>query len=612
MINTKCPECSARFYVSEELVAKKVVRFRCRKCGGTITVDGSRSDDGAETASPTEGADDMLLSRYPPAPAPADGGKGAQPGTLRPPGMLSPVVDHGQPAQVTDQPEKKSSVAVRGNGKGKSGEAEADVSKVVALRQPAPRASEPKIKQDKPKDVKKASVVKPQPVKPANKVTDADGEPTTEWTKSSAYDPKDAPPSSKPRLSRVSMDLGSVFEMPKDEEDVEVPMDVEHAPAFEEEIEPEPMSVMPSSVEPVSLDPDTLAPDPVAKPTPPPVPVGAGPRIKPPPPKPRNLDRPSSARVDISAAMSRMDERISDPPNEFFAPVTMPVNILGDPPPAEPAPPSEKPAKKQSALAPALAVPEPLVRPATEPAQPSSGRGLYIGLGVVGLALVLGVGYFAMRGDESGAGPVAVGPDPAPIENPSEPVRTAAVEPPAAVTAAADTTAAPTAQPEPSTVATATAKPSTEPTSEPTRDTTSSLVAPTGTTTAASPATTAPTATAPTATAAATKPATTATTPAPPPPGEGGGAPFDKGAAAASIGALKGAAQGCKQPDGPQGNASVSITFAPSGRVTVAMVNGPPFAGTPVGGCIASTFRRASVPPFSGSNVTVRTTVPIF
>jgi len=605
MINTKCPECSARFYVSEELVAKKVVRFRCRKCGGTITVDGSRTDDGAETASPTEGADDMLLSRYPPAPAPADGGKGVQPGTLRPPGMLSPAVDDGRPAKLSDQPEQKSSVAARGNGKGKSGEAEADVSKVVALKQPAPRASEPKIKQDKPKDVKKASDVKPQPVKPAHKVADTDDEPTTEWTKSPAFDRKDAPPSSKPRLSRVSMDLGSVFEMPKDEEDVEVPMGVEHAPAFEEEIEPEPLSVMPSSVEPVSLDPDTLAPDPVAKPTPPPVPVGAGPRIKPPPPKPRNLDRASSGRVDISAAMSRMDERISDPPNEFFAPVTMPVNIL-----EEPAPPSEKPAK-QPALAPALAVPEPIVRPSAEPAQPSSGRGLYIGLGVVGIALVLGVGYFAMRGDETGTGPVAAGPDPAPIENPSAPVRTA-VEPTVAVTAAADTTAAPTAQPDPSAVATATAKPSTEPTADPTRDTTSSLVAPAGTTTAAPPATTAPTATAPTAAAATTKPATTATTPAPPPPGEGGGAPFDKGAAAASIGALKGAAQGCKKPDGPQGNASVSITFAPSGRVTVATVNGPPFAGTPVGGCIAATFRGASVPPFSGSNVTVRTTVPIF
>jgi predicted Zn finger-like uncharacterized protein len=601
MINTKCPECSARFYVSEELVAKKVVRFRCRKCGGTITVDGTRSDDGAESASPTEGADDMLLSRYPPAPAAAEG-KGAKPGTLRPTGMLGPA-DDGRPAQLPEQPKAKSISVVGGNGKGKSVEAETEVSKVVELKKP--RASEPKLKQDKdkPKDVKS------QPVKPANKVADADGEPTTEWTKSSAYDPKDAPPSSKPRLSRVSMDLGSVFEVPKDEEDVEVPMDVEHAPAFEEEIEPEPLSVMPSSIEPVSLDPDTLAPDPVAKPKPPPAPVGAGPKIKPPPPKPRNLDRPSSARVDISAAMSRMDERISDPPNEFFAPVSMPVNILEDPSSAAPAPPSEKPANKQPVLAPAFAVPEPIVRPSAEPDQPSSGRGLYIGLGVVGLALVLGVGYFAMQGDENGAGPVVTGPDPAPIETPSEPARTATVEPTAAVTATPDTTAA--AQPEPSTVATATAKPSTDPTSEPTRDTTSSLVAPSGTTTAAPPATTAPTATAPTA-AAATTPATTATTPAPPPPGEGGGAPFDKGAAAASIGALKGAAQGCKKPDGPQGNASVSITFAPSGRVTVATVNGPPFAGTPVGGCIAATFRRASVPPFSGSNVTVRTTVPIF
>ncbi len=606
MINTKCPECSARFYVSEELVAKKVVRFRCRKCGGTITVDGTRSEDDAEKASPTEGADDMLLSRFPPAPSSVEGGKAPTPGTLRPPGMLSPVADEGRPAQLPDQLEKKPSAAAGSNGKGKPADATADVSKVIAVKQPAPRASQPKIKQDKPKDLKKPSDVKPQPAKPANKAADADGEPTTEWTKSSAYDPKDAPPSSKPRLSRVSMDLGSVFEMPKDEEDVEIPMDVEHAPVFEEEIEPEPLSVMPSSVEPVSLDPDMLAPDPVVKPAPPPVPMGAGPRIKPPPPKPRNLDRPSSARVDISAAMSRMDDRISDPPNEMFAPVAMPVSIL-----EEPAPPSEKPVAKQAVLAPALAVPEPTARRSAPPAQPSPGRGLYVALGVVGLAVVLGVGYAATRGDETASGPVAAGPDPAPIETPAEPVRTVA-QPTAAATAPADTTETPTTPPEPSTEATA--KPSTEPTAEPTRETTSALAAPPETTTAAAPATTAPTATtaAPTAPAAATTPATTATTPAPPPPGEGGGAPFDKGAAAASIGALKGAAQGCKQPDGPQGNASVSITFAPSGRVTVATVNGPPFAGTPVGGCIAATFRRASVPPFSGSNVTVRTSVPIF
>ncbi|HQP37649.1 MAG TPA: hypothetical protein PLI95_20835, partial [Polyangiaceae bacterium] len=88
--------------------------------------------------------------------------------------------------------------------------------------------------------------------------------------------------------------------------------------------------------------------------------------------------------------------------------------------------------------------------------------------------------------------------------------------------------------------------------------------------------------------------------------------PFDKAAAAASLAARKGAAAGCKQEGGPTGHAKVSVTFAPSGRVTTANINGPPFAGTPVGGCIASKFRGATVPPFTGSPVTVHTSVAIF
>jgi hypothetical protein len=55
----------------------------------------------------------------------------------------------------------------------------------------------------------------------------------------------------------------------------------------------------------------------------------------------------------------------------------------------------------------------------------------------------------------------------------------------------------------------------------------------------------------------------------------------------------------------------VSVTFATSGRVTQALIMGPPFAGTSVGGCIASAFRRASIPPFSGDPVSVTKTVPI-
>jgi hypothetical protein len=32
---------------------------------------------------------------------------------------------------------------------------------------------------------------------------------------------------------------------------------------------------------------------------------------------------------------------------------------------------------------------------------------------------------------------------------------------------------------------------------------------------------------------------------------------------------------------------------------------GPPFSGTAVGGCVASAFKRAKVPAFSGNAVTV-------
>jgi hypothetical protein len=89
------------------------------------------------------------------------------------------------------------------------------------------------------------------------------------------------------------------------------------------------------------------------------------------------------------------------------------------------------------------------------------------------------------------------------------------------------------------------------------------------------------------------------------PPPDPGGAEFNRGAATSALGAAAGAAKGCKKPDGPTGSGRVKVTFAPSGNVTSAVVDGPPFAGTPVGGCVASAFRSARVPPFSGAPVTV-------
>ena len=90
-----------------------------------------------------------------------------------------------------------------------------------------------------------------------------------------------------------------------------------------------------------------------------------------------------------------------------------------------------------------------------------------------------------------------------------------------------------------------------------------------------------------------------------------GGGEFDKAAANAALSGAVGQAASCKKEGDPSGRAQVSVTFAPSGRVTIANVNGPPFAGTATGGCIAKAFRSASVAPFSGDAVTVSKTVNI-
>ncbi len=83
------------------------------------------------------------------------------------------------------------------------------------------------------------------------------------------------------------------------------------------------------------------------------------------------------------------------------------------------------------------------------------------------------------------------------------------------------------------------------------------------------------------------------------------GAPFDRAAAASALTTASASASGCRRGADPSGTATVTVTFAPSGRVTSVNVAGPPFAGTATGGCIATTLRRATVPPFSGGHVTV-------
>jgi hypothetical protein len=113
----------------------------------------------------------------------------------------------------------------------------------------------------------------------------------------------------------------------------------------------------------------------------------------------------------------------------------------------------------------------------------------------------------------------------------------------------------------------------------------------------------------PTKPAEPSKPAEVTPTPVKPLPPAVGTAPIDKAAVASAMGAAASAAAGCKPADGTGGVARVSVTFATSGRATQALVNGPPFAGTPTGGCIAAKFRSATIPPFSGDPVTAHKTV---
>lgn len=119
--------------------------------------------------------------------------------------------------------------------------------------------------------------------------------------------------------------------------------------------------------------------------------------------------------------------------------------------------------------------------------------------------------------------------------------------------------------------------------------------------------TTPATSTATTTTAPSTPPTTAPTTTAATEPG----GEFNAGAASSALAGRAGAAAGCKQPGDPSGVATVTVTFAPSGRVTQANVSGPPFAGTKTGGCIAGAMKGASVPPFSGPAKTVSKTVQI-
>lgn len=84
--------------------------------------------------------------------------------------------------------------------------------------------------------------------------------------------------------------------------------------------------------------------------------------------------------------------------------------------------------------------------------------------------------------------------------------------------------------------------------------------------------------------------------------------PFDAASASSAIGAALERSARCRSAGEPGGSVTATLTYAPSGRVTSALVSGA-FAGTSVGGCIAAELRSARVSAFSGEHVTVKRTI---
>jgi hypothetical protein len=67
----------------------------------------------------------------------------------------------------------------------------------------------------------------------------------------------------------------------------------------------------------------------------------------------------------------------------------------------------------------------------------------------------------------------------------------------------------------------------------------------------------------------------------------------------------------CKVKKGPVGEGHVVVTYLPTGKAKVAVVDRGPFVGTKSEKCIVKVYKKTSVPPFKGEPVTVGKTFKI-
>lgn len=91
--------------------------------------------------------------------------------------------------------------------------------------------------------------------------------------------------------------------------------------------------------------------------------------------------------------------------------------------------------------------------------------------------------------------------------------------------------------------------------------------------------------------------------PSPAPKEAASGATFDKEAAASAISSVD--LTKCRATNAEKGDGHVMLTFAPAGTVSKAVVDKGPWVGTPVAKCLASQFKKTTIPAFGGDPVTV-------
>lgn len=114
------------------------------------------------------------------------------------------------------------------------------------------------------------------------------------------------------------------------------------------------------------------------------------------------------------------------------------------------------------------------------------------------------------------------------------------------------------------------------------------------------------------------KPVETAAAPEAPPPAPTPAlaqAPAPEGVspqrAAIALASAGRSAGSCLEPDDARRTMAVAVTFAPSGQAIRATIEGGPHRGTAAGSCIAQRLRSATVAPFEGPAVTIRTSITV-